>query len=592
MPLEAWFTLGVVVVMLGVLTLTRIAPDVVFVGGLSLLLVSRVITPAEALAGLANQGVVTVGVLYVVVAGLRETGGIGWLVQRLLKQPRSLPDAQLKLMTPVTFMSAFLNNTPVVAMLIPAVNDWAKKYGLSASKLMIPLSYAAILGGTCTLVGTSTNLVVNGLLLERTSLPGLGMFDLAWVGLPTALLGVAMIVLSSRWLLPDRRPPMSQLGDPREYSVEMIVDGEGGSGPLVGKSIEEAGLRHLSSMYLAEIERGGRIIPAVSPRETLQAGDRLVFVGVVESVVELQRIRGLSPATGQVFKLNGPRSQRSLIEAVVSDSFPLVGKTIRAGRFRSVYNAVVIAVARGGRRISEKLGDIVLRPGDTLLLEARPSFAVQQRNSRDFYLVSAIEDSSPPRHERALLSVAILLAMITAVTVGWLSMLEAALLAAGLMVISRCCSTAVARKSVDWSVLVVIAAAFGIGSALETTGAAGMIAGSLVGLAGDSPWFNLVMFYLATALFSAVITNNAAAVLMFPIALALSSSLEVSLMPFAIAIMMAASASFATPIGYQTNLMVYGPGGYRFADYFRIGIPMNLVMALVTLLIAPRVWPL
>jgi di/tricarboxylate transporter len=585
---EAWFSVFVVVFNVGLLVFTRVGADIVLVSGVTLLLLTGVLTPSEALSGLANEGMVTVGVLYVVVAGLRETGAIGWLGTQLFGRPKSLAGAQLRLMAPITALSAVLNNTPLVAMMIPAVGDWAKRQNLAPSKLMIPLSYAAILGGTCSLIGTSTNLVVYGLMTERTELR-FGLFDIAWVGLPCAVVGIAIVVLFHRWLLPDRRSAIDQQGDPREYTVEMLVE-EGG--PLVGKSIEEAGLRSLPRLYLAEIDRGGRVIPAVGPHELLQGGDRLLFVGIVESVVDLHKVRGLIPAPDQLFKVTTPRPQRILVEAVVSNTAPLVGKSVREGRFRSLYNAVIIAVARNGERINRKIGDIVLQPGDTLLLEASPEFARAHRNSRDFFLVSRIENSNPPRHERALLALGILLGMVVTVTLGWLSMLQAALLAAGLMLLTRCLTGAVARRSVDWQVLIVIAASFGLGRALEVTGAAETIASNLVALAGGDPYLSLIAIYLITMFFTELITNNGAAVLMFPIALATATGLGANFAPFAICIMMAASASFSTPIGYQTNLMVYGPGGYKFTDYFRAGIPMNLTMAAVTLLIAPRVWPL
>ncbi|MCH8503461.1 MAG: SLC13 family permease [Ectothiorhodospiraceae bacterium] len=587
MAWEAWLTVIVVLGVLGTLTFSRAAPDMVFLGAVSLLMLTGVLAPAQAFGGLANQGLLTVAVLYVVVAGLQETGGIQWIVQRVLGRPRSLAHAQVKLMAPVAGMSAFLNNTPVVAMLIPAVSEWSKKFGLSNSKLMIPLSYAAILGGTCTLIGTSTNLVVNGLIIDYTPSSGLSMFDLAWVGVPVAVAGLAFILLTTRWLLPDRRPAMSQRRDPREYSVEMLVDKDG---PLVGRTIEEAGLRHLSGMFLAEIDRNGAILPAVSPQEKLQAGDRLVFVGIVESVVELQKIRGVTPATDQVFKLDVHRSQRNLVEAAVSASSPMVGRSIRDGQFRSHYDAVVIAVARHGERIRQKVGDIVLRPGDTLLLEARPQFAEQQRNSRDFFLVSRIEESVSPRHEKAPFALGILVAMVALVTVGWFTMLEAALLAAAGMLATGCCSVSSVYRHIDWSVLMVIAAAFGLGVAMDQTGVAAATAQTVVGLSGDHPWMNLAVIYLLTALFTAVITNNAAAVLMFPISYALAGDLGLDFMPFAIAVMLAASASFATPMGYQTNLMVFGPGGYRFADFLRIGLPLNLVTGIVAVLVIPLVW--
>jgi di/tricarboxylate transporter len=487
----------------------------------------------------------------------------------------------------VAAASGFMNNTPVVAMFLPAVIDWARQNRLPVSKLLIPLSYASILGGTCTLIGTSTNLVVNGLLISHAGLPGLGMFDISRVGLPAALIGIAYLLLLGRWLLPDRRPVMDPQDDSRRYTVEMLVQS---ASPLVGKSVEEAGLRHLPGMYLVEIERDGEVFPAIAPHQRLKADDRLVFAGILDSVVDLQRFRGLVPATDQVFKLDVPRPERALVEAVVSDSGPLVGKSIREGRFRNVYNAAVIAVARNGERVQKKIGDIVLRPGDTLLLEADPSFVERQRNSRDFFLVSRLENTHPLRHERALAAMAILAAMVAVVSVGRVSMLQGALVAAGLMLVTRCVTGGAARAAVDWQVLITIAASFGLGSALEKTGAAQHIAENLIALAQGSPWGTLAVVYLVTMLFTELITNNAAAVLVFPIALSTSASLGVSFMPFAIAIMMAASASFSTPIGYQCNLMVYGPGGYRFTDYFRVGIPLNLLMAAVSLAIVPRVW--
>ena len=585
---EAWFTLAVVALCFGALTFSRVGPDMILVGGVTLLLLSGVLTPQEALSGMSNEGMITIGMLYVVAAGLKETGAMSWILPSLLGRPKSLPAAQLRLMAPVAAMSAFVNNTPVVAMLIPAVSDWAKKYQFSVSKLMIPLSYGAIVGGACTLIGTSTNLVVNGLLVSETEHPGLAMFEIAWVGVPCALAVMIFVVLTSKWLLPERQSAIAKMGNLRSYIVEMLVDT---GSPLSGKTIEEAGLRNLPGMYLVEIERRDRILPAVASQERLEDNDRLIFTGVVESVVDLHKIRGLTPATDQVFKLDAPRSERCLVEAVVSDSCPLVGKSIRSGRFRSIYNAAVIAVARNGEQIKEKIGDIVLRAGDTLLLETHPSFAVQQRNSRDFFLVSRIEDSTPPKHEKALLALAILAGMVLSVTLNGLTMLEASLVAAALMLATRCTSGATARQSVNWMVLLVIAASFGIGHAMQNTGAAMHIAQQLISLVSGNPWMALSMIFVITALFTSMVTNNAAAVLMFPIAMETAQSLSVDFMPFLIVIMIAASASFATPIGYQTNLMVHGPGGYHFNDFLRIGIPLTILVGVVTVLITPLIWP-
>jgi len=584
---EGWYSIAVITLCFSMLALTRYSPDIILVGGLTLLLLAGVLSPEQALSGLANEGMVTVGVLYIVVAGLRETGGIGWIVHSVLGRPRSLQHAQIRLMAPVAAMSAFLNNTPVVAMFIPAANDWAKRNRLSVSKLMIPLSYASIVGGTCTLIGTSTNLVVNGMLIKETNSAGLAMLEIAWIGIPVMFIVFIFILLFSKWLLPERVPAISRYDDAREYTVEMLV--EKGS-VLSGKSIDDAGLRQLPGLFLIEIDRQGQIMPAVSSYEVLRDGDRLIFAGIVESVIDLQKTKGLTPASNQIYKLDSSRQDRVLVEAVVSDSCPLVGKSVCKGRFRDFYNAVIIAVARNGRRVQQKIGDIVLRPGDTLLLESHHSFVEQQRNSRDFFLVSEIEDASPPQYHKAMLAMSILALMILLVTTGWLSMLKASLLAAGLMIITRCTSGREARRSVDWQVLIVIAASFGLGTALQNTGAAESIAISLIELAGGNAGISLAFMFAATALLSAVATNNAAAVIMFPIALTTANSLGVSLMPFVLTLMVAASASFATPIGYQTNLMVYGIGGYRFLDYLRIGIPLTLLVGLTTIIVVPLVW--
>ncbi|NEX21960.1 SLC13 family permease [Thiorhodococcus mannitoliphagus] len=587
MTWDAWLSLAVVALVIGSLAFTKLAADVVLVGGVAVLLLAGVLTPGEALSGLSNEGMVTVGVLYVVAAGLRETGAIAWLVQGVLGRPKRLAGAQMRLMAPIMGLSAFLNNTPVVAMFLPAVNEWARRNRLPISKLLIPMSYAAILGGTCTLIGTSTNLIVNGLLVKETGRGSLGMFEIAWVALPCAAIGLIYLITVGRWLLPDRRPVMSDMDDPRQYTIEMLVEP---ASPLVGKTIEAAGLRHLPGMYLLEIERDGDILPAIAPHQRLQAGDQLVFVGIVDSVVDLQRFRGLLPAGDQVFKLDVPRPERCLMEAVVSDSCPIVGRSIREGRFRSLYSAAVIAVARNGERIERKIGDIVLKPGDTLLIEADPSFAERQHNSRDFFLVSQVPDSHPLRQDKAMIAIAILFCMVLAVTLEWLSMLQAAMLAAGFLLITRCINAGLARAAVDWQVLIAIAGSFGLGLALQKTGAAAVIAGQMTGLAQGDPLLSLAVVYLLTMLFTELITNNAAAVLMFPIGLSTSQALGVDFTPYAIAIMMAASASFSTPIGYQTNLMVYGPGGYRFSDYLRVGIPLNLMVAAITVTLAPLVW--
>jgi di/tricarboxylate transporter len=584
---DGWLSLGVVAFCFVMFVWHRAAPDIVTSAGLALLLLFGVLTPTEALAGFSNEGMLTVAVLYVVVTGLTETGAVGWIVQPLLGQPRSPVHARLRVMAPVAAMSAFLNNTPVVAIFIPAVQDWAKRHRLELSRLMIPLSYASIAGGACTLIGTSTNLVVNGLYTAHAQGPGFGLFEIAWVGLPVVATVLIYMLTAGQRVLPRRHSAIASYEDVRQYTAEMLVQKES---PLVGRSIEAAGLRQLPGLFLIEIDRSGQIIPAVSSHEILQADDRLVFAGIPDSVVDLQQIRGLVPATNQVFKLGSPRQGRCFVEAVVSDTCPVVGRSVREGRFRNRYSAVIIALSRNGERVRRKIGDIDLKAGDTLLLECRRSFVEQQRNARDFLLVSQIGDSHPPNHERALTAAGIIAGMVLTVTVGWLSMLEAALLAAGLMIVTGCTDGRVARRAPDWQVLVVIATSFGIGAALDKTGAAGQLAGGIIGLAGGEPWAALALVFLTTSLLTSLATNNVAAVLVFPIALHAADAMGAAPEPFIVTLMVAASASFATPISYQTNLMVFNVGGYRFSDFLRAGLPLTLLVGLVTVGVVPLVW--
>ena len=349
---EALFTIAVVLLAMATLVLHRLAPDLVLMGALTMLLMAGVLSPAQMLEGLSNPGLATVGVLFVVTAGLVGTGVTRRIGEWFMGQPKSVGASLLRLMVPVAALSAFLNNTPVVAMMVPAVEDWARRQGIAVSKLMIPLSYAAILGGTCTIIGTSTNLIINSLAIE-SGMQSLSFFEIAQVGLPCALLGTAFTIATNRWLLPARHPMVAARLDPREYAVEMLV---APTSPIVGRTIEEAGLRQLPGAYLAEIERAGEVMPAVAPTVRLHENDRLVFVGVVESVVDLMKTKGLIPAAEQLFKLDAPRQKRCLVEAVVSDRCPIVGRTIREGRFRSHYEAVVLAVARHGERVPGKIG--------------------------------------------------------------------------------------------------------------------------------------------------------------------------------------------------------------------------------------------
>lgn len=561
------------------------SPEKLFVGVVIVLIVSKVIEPETALQGLANIGVVTIAALYVVVAALRESGATQLLGRYLVGSPSTSRDALLRVLPVATGLSAVVNNTPVVAMFTSLLQIQSKRFPIKLSRVLMPVSYASILGGLCTLIGTSTNLVVDGL-VQQQGLKGFELFELAWVGIPVVLVGWLYISLFGRRLLPVREGSMEQFDHVREYMVEMeVLSGS----ELIGKSIQGAGLRNLPGLFLVEIEREGQILSAVRPRTVIAGQDRLVFAGSPESVLELRNIQGLKLANEQRFKLDGNRSDRRLFEAVLSPSNPMVGKTVKESRFRHRYSAVVLSASRHGERLRGRLGEIVLEAGDTLLIEAQKGFLMRHRNSREFLLVSKLASSDVTDQKKATLALWIFISMIGLSAFGWLSIFESALLATGCMLTLGCISFEDAGKAIDYPVLLVIACAFALGSAVEQVGLAGWVANQLLSWA-DSPLGVLISLYIATALLTELMTNNAAAIIMLPIGLVAAETLGVNHEPFAVAVMVAASASFATPTGYQTNLMVMGPGGYRYVDYIKFGAPLSILVAIVALAVIPEIW--
>ncbi len=598
---EGWYTIGVVV--LTFIGLVRGFPtDAVLLGAAILVAVARIISPAEMFSGFSNQGMLTVAALFVISAAMRETGALDRLGRVMLGRIRTERRALLVLAPQVAALSAFLNNTAVVAMLVGLVGDWCRKNHVSPSKLLMPLSYLAILGGMCTLIGTSTNLLVNGLMVgmtrtmqdgaARDALREFSLFELGAVGLPIVLVGAAYLWLVGMRLLPDRRDLLERFeGSLREYLVNMRVE-PGCS--LIGQQVEEAGLRRLPGLYLIEIVRDGRVIAPVEPDQVLFEGDQLTFTGAVKTIVDLERLRGLVPVQNDIDEAPPvPHANRRYCEAVVSSTSPLLEQTIRDSNFRARYNAAVVAVHRGGTRLAGRVGDIVLRPGDTLLLQTGPHFAAANRNNPGFFLVSSIEEARPVRHNRATIATIMLAALVALMSLHILPTAVAAFLVAGLMVGFRCISASDARRAVPWDVLLTIAASFGLGKALENSGVAAGVAGDIVELTRAwGPIAALAAVYLLTTICTETITNNAAAVLLFPFAIAAATQLGVDPRPFAVVVAIAASASFATPIGYQTNMMVYGPGGYRFTDFLRVGLPLNLLVGIVSVCLIPWIWPL
>lgn len=587
---DMWATGSVVAILLIALVWNLAAPDILFLGATSILALLGIISPEEAFAGFSNTGVITVAVLFVVVGGLKETGVLDVIGHQLIGRAQTERAFLLRIAGAILPLSAFLNNTPIVAMFMPIVTDWCRRHGVAPSRVLMPLSFMAILGGTCTLIGTSTNLVIHGLMIQN-GLPGMRMFEIGWVGIPYALIGMVYLLTLGRRLAPNRTDLIEQLGQSRrEYLVEMQVQPQC---RLVGQTVEAAGLRRLPGLFLIEIDRNNELIGPVGPEDLIQANDRLVFTGIVSSIIDLEKIPGLIPIADPGYEVP-PKQQRRrrLCEAVISQTSPLIGKTIREADFRTTYGAAVVAVHRGRKRVEKKIGDVMLRPGDTLLLQVSTHFFRTYRHDSAFYLVSDVEDWQPVRRDRSWIAGSIFLILMALMTSGIVPIVIASCLAAVLMVATGCISTSGARRSVEWQVIITIGAAFGIGTALQKSGAATSMASFVFEFSqGAGPLLALAALYLAGTLITELITNNAAAILMFPISLEMARLFHVDPRPFIMALVLSASASFISPMGYQTNMMVYGPGGYRFTDFLRVGGPLNLLLWMTAIFLIPRIWP-
>ena len=596
MSVDAVLTLAVIIAVVAALVTERVSPALTILAGVIVLLLLGVIDTSQAFAGFSNPAPLTVAALYVVAAAAARTRVLEVLVARVTPAagPRRREPGErgtlARLLVPTATASAFLNNTPIVAMVIPGVLSWARRTGRSPSRYLMPVSFAAIVGGTVTLIGTSTNLVVSGL-LDDAGYPALGLWEIGKVGLPFAIVGLVTMLVLTPLLLPERRAPSETAdADAREFTLEMIVTEEPG---IAGHSVADGGLRNLQGVFLVEVERDGHRISSVRPDEILAVGDRLTFAGNVTRVLDLQEMRGLASAEERHFSVAGSTIDRRLYEAVVAPASGLVGQTLKQAGFRGKYGGAVIAIHRAGGHLDGKLGEEPLRAGDVLLVLGGPAFRPRALDRRDFLVVAPLSGDGPPREEKAPLVGVIILALLVLAGTGLVDILLAAFLAAFAVVALRVLSPTEARDAVDIDVIVVIAASFGLGAAIESSGLAGNLANVLVepfGTFGDLGLLFGVL--LATMVLTELITNNAAAVLIFPVALNTALAADLNPRPFAIAIALGASSSFLTPIGYQTNTMVYGIGGYRFGDYARLGLPLSIVMVVVAMLVIPIAWPL
>ncbi|GAA0487011.1 SLC13 family permease [Salinibacillus aidingensis] len=591
MTFEMIFVLVMVVAMLAGLLFEVARPDMVIFSVLVIFLITGILDTQEALSGFANQGMLTIALLFIVAGAVQKSGLVDQFMKSWLNRSKTKNGSMLRLLVPSSFFSAFLNNTPIVVTFTPLIKKWCDEHKIAPSKFLIPLSYVTILGGTITLMGTSTNLVVHGELLNR-GLEGFSFFQLAVVGVPIALIGIIYLMTVGHKLLPEHKGIQQQVQEEsREYIAELVV---GQDFPNINRSVQQAGLRELEGLYLIEIIRGKDHISPVRSTTVIQAGDRLIFAGLISTLAELQKKKGLYIETGTNIEIDDLRDGTSqLVEVVVSHQSSLLSKSIKQSRFRSKYDAGVIAVHRNNERIHSKIGEIVLKPGDTLLLLAGPDFIQNYHQSNDFYVVSSLDTpkslSEDPK--KGWFSITVLLAMIVLVALGVVSMFKAMALAVFIFLVTRIITPEEAKGYVQFNVLLIIASSFGIGVAMTKTDLAQLIADKLMAIGQPLGFFGIILvLYLLTNIFTELITNSAAAVLMVGIGLEMADKLQVDPMGFAVTVAISASASFITPIGYQTNTIVYGPGGYRFIDYIKIGAPLSIIVMLTTVSIVNFVW--
>lgn len=586
--IQPWFTLGLIIFVFIAMARDWGPPDMVMFGAAVLLTIAGVIDETQLLAAFGHSGVITIAALFVIAGGLRETGIMDRLATHMFAKARTEPAVLGRMSVQVSLLSALLNNTAVVAMLLAPLTDWCRRNRVSPSRILLPLSFLTVLGGTITLIGTSTNVLVNGEML-KAGLQGMGLFDLAWVGVPVTVLGAVFLLTLGRRLLPNRLDLLEDYSQRvREYLVEMSIQP---GCRLIGQTVQAAGLRNLPGLFLIEIQRNDQVIAPVSPDELLRAGDQLAFTGVASTIVDLERIPGFVPA-GYAPADSGRAVRRRFCEAVVSRTSPLVGQTIRDSNFRARYNAAVIAVHRGGVSLRGRVGDIEIEPGDTLLLQTGAHFDAAHRNNPDFFLVSGIDDTRPARHSRAVIAGVFLAAFILLLLFeSVIPVVVSALVIGGLMIVTRCISATDARRTVPLDLLLAIVGAIALGRALESSGLAELLARHIVGLTAPvGPVAAVALLYLGSLVMTEIVTNSAAAALMFPISLQVADKLGLQPMPFILAITYAASLGFATPFGYQTHLMVYGPGGYRFNDFVKVGLPMDFVCGVVVVTAIPLIW--
>ena len=584
--LDAWITIVTVLGMFTILLFTKWRSDLVFLGAIGVLYVTGVLDEKDAFSGFSGTSVITVGVLFVVVAGLTHTGVLQWIVKHLLGTPKSYSKAVTRLMLPVAALSSFLSNTTVVTLFVGIVKMWAKKLGVSPSKLLIPLSYASGMGGVCTLIGTPPNLIISGLYEEKTG-EAMNILTTTIPGLFCLAIGV-LSVIALRRLLPNRKPPESAFESTGDYTVELLVPSDN---PYIGQTLSEAGLFHVNGGSLIEMYHFDDIPSPVTEDEPIMGGDHLIYAGQIDELIDMATSHQLVSSDHHIFTMSELDQDRSLRTAYVDFGSSLIGKTIGSSSFEKDNNVVLAAVARRGERIKEAPRNVVLRAGDTLLLVCPKSFNVDTSSMKS--ALHFFDSNDVPNIGRGtLVSTAIMIAMVALSAFGIMPLLQCAFLAAAAMLICRCCNMEQAMRAINWEILMVFAGSAVLGLAIQKTGIAEWLANGILDVCGTNPIVVMIAVCFVGTFITEFISNTAAGAMFFPIMYEAAEKLGYEPFPFLVALMVSVSSSFATPIGSPTHMLVYGPGGYRFSDFIRIGLLMNLIILAANIFIVNIVYPL
>ncbi len=559
-----------------------IGPAFTFIVAVSVLGLFRILTPAEIINGFGNEQVAVIIMLLLLGDTIRKTDMLDRLLDRLFRRTVTYKGFLGRLTVFVGGLSSFMNDTPLVAIMMPYVHNWSRRNNIRPSKLLIPLSYAAILGGCVTLIGTSTNLIVSGMVNDQNIIPGLTpirLFDFTVAGLPMLVIGIIYLNLFSKKLLPDRQDAMSDFSaQAREYLVEAEIRS---NSPNIGKTIEEANLRNLPGLFLVELTRGEEHLPAVSPSVILQEGDVLVFAGDTGTIAEM--INSKSGLTLKQVGMFRRKRRTEVMELVISQNATLVNKTVKEANFRNLFDAAILAVHRNGERLPGKIGNIRLKAGDVLLVIASEDFNERSRISNEFYLLTRVREFSKLKWYKNLALFGGFAAVIVTSALGLIPLfLALVILIIGILAL-KITTPKELPKSIDYNLAIIIVLAMALGTAMIKTGLAEIIANFFINIFRPFGGIGLLAgIFLVTNLLASFITVKAAAALIFPISVMAAIQMGLPTTPFVLIVAHGAAANFITPMGFQTNLMVYGPGGYKFNDYSKIGWPLSLLFWIVS----------